>query len=164
MTREIDVIRSSLVAGQAAGAGIEDEVVLARFSGGDDMKAHDLRPGREADEQARLVAVDGRDDAAALRRQSLEARPDDAVEFLGDERKVLPGLDRDQGMACRRDRLSGRFDDHIERKFDCNARSLAAMKLAAVPGGFRIASGVANLDLAWIDAGGPQSRLRRSRL
>jgi hypothetical protein len=157
VTGEVDVVRAALVAGQVVRARIEYEVVLAGFSSGDDVKAHHLCPSGKTDEQAWLIPIHGRNDPASLLSHSLEFRADHAVEFLRDERQMLPGLDGDKGMPCRSDGLSGRFDDNIDGKFDRNCEVACGDEAAAVPGSFCIGGRVADLDSVRIDAGGFQS-------
>ena len=103
-----------LVAAEPAGCGIEDEVVLARLPGRDDVEPENLGPGYEPDQEARLIAVDRGDDRAVRRSLPGEAGPDDAVELLRHEGEVLAGLEGDAGVARGRGRAPRRLDDHLE--------------------------------------------------
>src|SRR6478672_793294 len=105
-----------LITPEIAGGRIVDKIVFAGFSCGDQIEAQNLRPADQADEQTRLVAIHCRYDTPTIRRELLEARTDNAVEFLCDQCYVLVGLDGQHGVASGHQGPTGRFDYDVERQ------------------------------------------------
>ena len=99
-----------------AARGVEREVLFARLARADDVEAEHARPGHEADQPGRLVAVDRRVDDAMVTGQPIEPRADDRVGFLAHHADVRPAAQR--GFGDRRAGLgrAGGLDHHVVRR------------------------------------------------
>ena len=98
----------------AFGVGIEDEVVLARLAGADDLEAKRAGPCDESHEQTGLVTVDGHVDPAGGGGTTVQRGPDHGIRLLGHHRHVLAVRDRGERVGRPRFGIAGGLDDDVD--------------------------------------------------
>ena len=97
-----------------AGLRIVDEIVFTRLADAQHRQPGCARPGVQTNQQRWLVSFGQRVDDAFFPRLAGEQRPRHRVGFLGHHDHMLTVFNGGQDVCCRRFRLAGAFDHHIE--------------------------------------------------